>query len=214
MPYLVRASGVSSLQPRGALAPRPAGKAKLIAPPNRILSSWVRAGDRYPQPLERCSAPSIDVHGSHLPGHHRLRAAAAPRRGRPVRHQDRGPHAPRPHGRDRRVEIDRREGFAVPDAPPGGDQSVGVALASPSFARPSGRHQRARPARPAYRAQPRNLWCCWPPSTLARTRCGARSRYRACVVSRLSCQHLDDNGGDNADIAGTIGEQHGVTALE
>ena len=53
-------------------------------------------------------------------------------------------------------------------------------LAPPSFVRPSGRHQRARRARPAYRAQSGNrLWCCWPPSTLGRRRRGARFRYRA-----------------------------------
>jgi hypothetical protein len=35
-------------------------------------------------------------------------------------------------------------------------------LAPPSLARPSHRLQRARRARPAYRAQSRNqLWCCW-----------------------------------------------------
>ena len=84
----------------------------------------------------------------------------------------------------------------------------------PSFARPSRRHQRARRARPAYRAQSRNRpWCCWPPSTLARRRRGARSRYRAGRF-RVCRQHLCDNGGDGADIAGAVGKQHGVTVLD
>ena len=51
----------------------------------------------------RNDGPSVDDHGPHLPCHHRLSDTAGARRGRPVRHQDRRPHDPRPNDRCRTI---------------------------------------------------------------------------------------------------------------
>ena len=48
---------------------------------------------------KRSGTKSANDHGSDLSHHHRLRCAAATRRGRSVRDQDRRPHASRPHSR-------------------------------------------------------------------------------------------------------------------
>ena len=98
-----------------------------------------------------------------------------------------------------------------------GGQSVGqvaqFCLVLPSFARPSRRHQRARPARPAYRAQSRNRLGCFghqvrlPVAGAERGLDIERGRFRVCR------QHLCDNGGDSADIEGAVGKQNGVTVL-
>ena len=47
----------------------------------------------------------LNDHGSHLPRHHRFCDAAATGSCRPIRHQDRRPHAACPHDRRRQIEI-------------------------------------------------------------------------------------------------------------
>ena len=113
---------------------------------------------------------------------------------------------------------DSRSGRRKPSADEIGRARQGVnarGLIAPSSARPSRRHQRARRAEAGHTEHNVETGCSAVGHQVRLPGGGAergldieRGRFRVCR------QHLCDNGGDGADIAGAVGKQHGVTVLE